>query len=284
MGYVILNGKLVQRENAKVDIEDRGFQFGDGIYEVIRVYHKKMFMLEEHIERLFASAEKISMNIPYSTAELQEKLEQLVDVNKLELGIVYLQFTRGVAPRGHAFPESDITSSFVAYTKEMKQPLLEIDQGVSAITLEDIRWLRCDIKSLNLLGNLLAKQKAKQAGCFEAIQIRGEVVTEGSSSNVSIVKNGTIYTHPANQFILNGITRQKVISLCRENHIPLKEETFTFDELLDADEVFLTGTTTEVMPIIELDGKKIGKGKPGLVTKQLQQLFQQEINRQCGSL
>lgn len=278
---VILNGQFVTREEAMVDIEDRGYQFGDGIYEVIRVYNGKLFTFDEHMRRLYDSARKLDIDISYQTAQLKQMLTDLVVRNKLQLGIVYVQFSRGVSARGHAFPIKETVPSFVAYTKEMNQPLVEIEQGVCSITTEDIRWLRCDIKSLNLLGNILAKQKAKEAGCYEAVQHRGEIVTEGSSSNVSIVKDGKIITHPANNFILNGITRQKVLQLCQENRIACIEKTFTLDELFAADEIFLTGTTTEVMPIIEMDGKQIGDGKPGEITKQLQQLFQQEIKRQC---
>lgn len=283
MGFCFLNGEIVKRKDAKVDIEDRGYQFGDGIYEVIRVYQGSMFTLKEHVERLFASAEKIRMEIPFSETELINKLEQLLELNKLQLGIVYVQFSRGVSPRGHVFPEEGTSLSFVAYTKELNQPLKEMKHGVTSITMEDIRWLRCDIKSLNLLGNILAKQQAKDAGCFETLQHRGEIVTEGSSSNVSIVKEGKVITHPVNNFILNGITRQKMIQLCSENNIPVVETTYTVEELFKADEIFLTGTTTEIMPIIAVDEKQIGNGKPGNVTKQLQKLFQQEIEKQCGA-
>lgn len=209
MEYVIVGGEIVDREIATVDIEDRGYQFGDGVYEVIRVYNGKMFTAKEHLNRLQESAEKISIQIPYQPSELEEMLKGLIEKNGLANGIIYMQFTRGTSPRNHAFPHN-VAPTFVAYTRKVDRPVSSMQEGIKAIFIEDIRWLRCDIKSLNLLGNLLAKQKAVEAGCFEAIQHRGNIVTEGSSSNVAIVKNGTVITHPANNLILNGITRQKV--------------------------------------------------------------------------
>ncbi|WP_066057473.1 D-amino-acid transaminase [Robertmurraya korlensis] len=283
MDYVIVDGEIVERALASVDIEDRGYQFGDGVYEVIRVYNGKMFTAKEHLHRLKESAEKISIQIPYGTSELEEKLNRLIEKNELTNGIVYMQFTRGASPRNHAFP-SNVTPTFVAYTRNVDRPVGSMEEGVKTIFIEDIRWLRCDIKSLNLLGNLLAKQKAVEAGCFEAIQHRGEIVTEGSSSNVSIVKNGTVITHPANNLILNGITRQKVKQVCEQNQIPFEEKEFTLEELLLADEVFLSGTTVEVTPIVEVEEKKISAGIPGAVTKKLQQLIKDEIEKECGTL
>ncbi|MBA4537721.1 D-amino-acid transaminase [Bacillus aquiflavi] len=284
MEYVILDGEILNRKEAKIDIEDRGYQFGDGVYEVIRVYNGTMFTRNEHLHRLIESAEKIGMKLPYTLEEMGQQLEELVEQNKLRLGTVYLQFTRGVSPRGHAFPSSNVPLTYVAYTRTVPRPASDMETGVKTITNEDIRWLRCDIKSLNLLGNLLAKQKAKEAGCFEAIGYRDDIVTEGSLSNISIVKNGKVITHPANHFILNGITRQQVLQLCHNNGIPFEEKTFTLHDLFQADEIFLTGTTVEVMPIVEVDGKAVGAGKPGSTTKRLQQLFKQEIINQCGGL
>ena len=159
-----------------------------------------------------------------------------------------------------------------------------METGVRTILDEDIRWLRCDIKSLNLLGNLLSKQKAAEAGCFEAILHRGETVTEGSHSNICIIKDGVIITHPANNLILNGITRQKVLELCGKAQIPFEERAFTLDELYAADEVFSSGTTVEVMPVVEIEAKPVGNGKPGDVTRILQGLFTSAIEEQCGRI
>lgn len=284
MEKVIFDGQLINRSEASVDIEDRGYQFGDGVYEVIRVYNGKMFTSKEHLQRLFESGKKIGMDIPYGLDEIKAMLEDLIQANNLTLGTVYLQVTRGVAPRNHMFPSSDVKPMFVAYTREVARPEENMMNGVKTISVEDIRWQLCDIKSLNLLGNLLAKQKAADAGCFEAIQHRNGTVTEGSLSNVSIVVDGVVKTHPANHLILNGISRQVMLKTCEKAGIPFAEKPYTLDELKNADEVFLTGTTVEVMPIIEVDGQRIGNGKPGEITKKLQELFKAEIEEQCGQL
>ena len=211
-------------------------------------------------------------------------LTELMERNQLTTGTIYLQVSRGIAPRNHAFPSSDVQQTFIANTKAVGRPVENMKTGVKTILLEDIRWLLCDIKSLNLLGNLMAKQKAVEAGCFEAIQHRGDTVTEGSSSNVSIIKDGKVITHPANNLILNGITRQKVLEVCRNHAIPVEERAFSLEELKQADEAFISGTTVEVTPIIEIDGEKVGNGSPGEVTKHIQALFNQAIEKECGSL
>ncbi|WP_400242852.1 D-amino-acid transaminase [Niallia sp. JL1B1071] len=284
MSTVLMNGEFIPREEAKVDIEDRGYQFGDGIYEVIRVYNGKMFMAKEHLERLSASSEKIGIAISYSISELTNLLEALIAKNSLSTGILYMQFTRGTSPRNHGFPTDDVTPTFVAYTKLLQRPLENLENGVSVITVEDIRWSRCDIKSLNLLGNVIAKQKAAEAGCYESIQYRELSVTEGSSSNIWIVNGEKIQTHEANQFILNGITRQKIIQLCNENGMELEEKAFSIEDLIDADEVFLSSTTSEVTPITSVNNVPVKEGKVGEVTKKLQGLFVDAIIGECGQI
>lgn len=284
MEYVIVDGQVMDRSAAKVDIEDRGYQFGDGVYEVIRVYNGKMFTGKEHLKRLVESAEKIRMTLPYSPEELESKMEELIAKNELQTGTVYMQFTRGTSPRNHVFPSNEVAPTFVAYTRNVARPEDSMEKGVRAILDEDIRWLRCDIKSLNLLGNLLSKQKAAEAGCFEAILHRGETVTEGSHSNISIIKDGVIITHPADNHILNGITRQKVLEICGKEQISFEERAYNLEELNAADEVFSSGTTVEVMPVVEIEGKPVGNGEPGTVTRKLQELFKAEIERQCGKL
>lgn len=284
MEYVIVNGEFIERSDAKIDIEDRGYQFGDGVYEVLRVYNGQIFTATEHLERFVESGKKIRMDIPYTVDEMKELLQALMTKNQLTLGTIYMQVTRGISPRNHAFPASDVRPTFVAYTKEVGRPVENMKTGVKTILNEDIRWLLCDIKSLNLLGNLMAKQKALEAGCFEAIQHRGDMVTEGSLSNISIVKNGKVITHPVDNLILNGITRQKVLEICQNNDIPFAETTYSLDELKNADEVFLSGTTVEVTPIVEIEGEKVGNGMIGPVTRKLQVLFEKEIEKECGSL
>ncbi|WP_066366882.1 D-amino-acid transaminase [Neobacillus fumarioli] len=284
MAQVIVNGNFVDRSEAKVDIEDRGYQFGDGVYEVIRVYNGKMFTLAEHLKRFAKSLDSIGVSHAYTEQQLTVMLQELIERNSLKTGIIYMQMTRGVAPRNHAYPAGDVQPTFVAYTKGMERPVENLKNGVKAILTEDIRWLRCDIKSLNLLGNIMAKQKAVLSGCYEAIQYRGQAVTEGSSSNILIVNKDVVITHPSDQRILKGITKEVILQLCRTNQITVEERVFTLDELADADEVFLTSTTGEVMPIIEIDGRKVKDGVPGSVTRKLQELFSKEIEKQCGPL
>jgi D-alanine transaminase len=284
MEFALLNGSIIERSEAKVDVEDRGYQFGDGVYEVIRIYNGKMFTATEHLKRFFKSAESIGITIPFTNLQLKEMLQELLIKNNLETGNIYMQVTRGTAPRNHLFPTENVVPTLVAYTIKGVRPLDSLKLGVKAILTEDIRWLRCDIKSLNLLGNLLAKQKASEQGCFEAIQHRGQDVTEGSSSNIFIVKDGTVITHESNHLILKGITRDVILDLCTKNNIPVQERTFTLAEIESAEEAFLSSTTAEVMPVIEIDGKKINSGIPGPLTRKLQDLFKLEIEKQCGVL
>lgn len=278
MNHVLINGEIVNREHAMIDIEDRGYQFGDGIYEVIRVYNGKLYDLAGHLTRLERSAAEIRMSLPFTTQDFAQQLTQLVTDNKVDDGIIYTQVTRGVAPRYHGFPASDVRTAYVAYTKPMPRPETLLKEGIKTVLIEDIRWLRCDIKSLNLLGNVLAKQQANDVEAFEALQHRGDTVTEGSSSNVFIVQDGILYTHPANHLILNGLTRKTVIKLCTELQLPVREKAFTVQQLLEADEVFITSTTSEVMPVIQVNEQKIGAGIPGPLTVKLQQAFVKEFN------
>lgn len=281
MGKVFLNGRFIDRTQAKVDIEDRGNVFGDGIYEVIRVYNGQLFALEEHLRRLMKSGENIRLNIPYDVEQIKAIIKQLISENNLDLGIVYIQVTRGATSRQHPFPGAEVPATFFAYSKPLKRPINQLENGIKAKTEEDIRWLKCDIKSLNLLGNVLAKQHAVSQGCFEAIFVRDGFVTEGSSSNIYIVKNGVVKTHPANNLILNGVTRLVVLKQCKKMNIAVVESPFTAVELIDADEAFLTSTTSEVIPIVEVDGQKIGKGLVGSITTKLQQFYENEIEEQC---
>lgn len=268
MEKILFNEDIINREIA-VDIEDRGYQFGDGIYEVIGVYHSKPFLMDEHLRRLQRSAQEINIALPFNLEDLKEKLSRLQEINHIKEGLIYLQISRGVAPRTHEWPTEPVVPVVVAYTKTLGDLSSLQDNGNSAILEEDIRWLRCDIKTLNLLPNTMAKQKAVEYNAVEAILHRGDTVTEASSANVFIAKDNVLYTHPANNYILNGITRQKVIELCKEVSFPIHEESFTVDELLHADEVFITATKLDVVPITQVHKQVIGKGSPGPITKQL---------------
>ncbi|MEL4027225.1 D-amino-acid transaminase [Caldifermentibacillus hisashii] len=283
MGKVIFNGHIVDREKAIIHIEDRGFQFGDGVYEVIRIYNGKPFTLKEHIDRLYASAQKIYMEIPYSKQEITDLIINLLEQENASTCNLYLQISRGVVPRNHVIPET-ASPTLIGYLMPGTRPVDLMKTGGKAVITEDLRWHYCDIKSISLLGAVLAKKKATDAGCLEAILHRDGIITEGSSTNIWMVQNGKLFTHPANQFILNGITRQKVISLLDFNQLPYEETGFTVEQLQNADELFLTSTTMEIIPIVEVDGVKIGNGTPGDVTRKLQTLFEREIEHECGHL
>ncbi|WP_085523796.1 D-amino-acid transaminase [Tuberibacillus sp. Marseille-P3662] len=274
---ILLNKTFKNREAEHVDIEDRGYQFGDGVYEVIRVYEGRLYAMEEHMERLDRSCREIQMSLPYSLEEITNNIKALVTKNELSTGIVYLQITRGAAPRVHQFPDH-AQSILTAYTKPMDRPHQLLASGIDVVTLEDIRWLRCDIKSLNLLGNVMAKQEAKTKQCQEAVFIRDGQVTEGSSSNVFVVKDNQVITHPATNLILNGITRVKVLEWLKDKGIEVIESAPTPEQLTTADEMFITSTTMEVMPVISLDGTTIGSGQPGPITQSLQQAIVEDFD------
>jgi len=283
MTTMLWNDRLVKKEEIKLSIEDRGYQFGDGVYEVIKVYNGSMFTVTEHIDRFYESAEKINIVIPYTKDVLHKMVYDLIEANEIVNGYVYFQITRGSSPRAHAFPQPTTEPVFIAYTMKGERSIENYEKGVKAKFVEDIRWLRCDIKSLNLLGNVLAKEAAQQAGCYEAIQHRGEIVTEGSSSNMYGIKDGVLYTHPTNNLILHGITRRVIMSLCEEIGLSVIEEAFTTEQAIDMDEFFMSSTSSEITPIIQIDDSIIGNGKPGEWTRKLQAAFDARV-QQLGSL
>lgn len=276
MGYSLWNDRIVTEEEVLVNQEDRGYQFGDGVYEVVKVYNGEFFTAKEHVDRFYESAEKIRITIPFTKDKLHMLLHELVEKNNLETGHIYFQITRGACSRNHVFPGDDVQPIFTATVKTNPRPVKNFENGVKAIVLDDIRWLRCDIKSLNLLGAVLAKQEAHEKGAYEAILHRDGTVTEGSSSNIIGIKDGTLYTHPANNLILNGITRQVVLKCAAEIGLPVSETPFTVEELMEMDELIVTSTTSEITPIIEVDGKAIGNGV-GEWTRKLQAAFVEKI-------
>lgn len=273
---ILFNERFTERDDAIVDIEDRGYQFGDGVYEFVRVYDGICFEMAAHMQRLKLSSLKIELSLPYPLEDITRNLKQLVEKNGLLNGYIYVQITRGVSQRAHHFP-GNTSSVLVAYTQNGDRPVETNTNGIHAILTEDIRWKRCDIKSLNLLPNVLAKQQAKKNGCDEAIMHRGATVSEGSSSNVYMVDRNVIYTHPINNLILNGITRIGVLQMARENGLRVVEEAFTVNELLEAEEVFITSTASEICPVVQVDQTLIGSGQPGQVTRTLQQAFEHRI-------
>jgi len=268
MDKILFNNHMVDRE-ILIDIEDRGYQFGDGIYEVVGVYNKKLFLTDEHLDRLERSANELGIELPFTKEVMKSSLIKLTETNNVIEGLVYLQVSRGVAPRTHELPVDEVSPVVVAYTKHLGDFTDLQNAGSTAILEEDIRWLRCDIKSLNLLPNTMAKQKAVENNAIEAILHRGETVTEASSSNVFIVKSGELYTHPANNLILNGITRQQVIKLCEKLNLKVNEKTYTVENLLEADEAFITATKLDVVGITKVNDMVIGDGEVGEITLKL---------------
>lgn len=274
---VLSQNRFTHQDKLTYPFEERGLQFGDGIYEVIRIYDGSYYLFTEHVNRLFRSAEAIKLQLPFSKEELKDLLQDLLSQNNMEKdGIVYLQATRGSAPRNHIFPNDDVPANAYAYVKDLPRNLTNLDNGVSAIIKEDIRWKHCYIKSLNLLPNVLAKQEAKENNCYEAILHEEGTVTECSSSNVYLVKNGRIYTHPATKRILHGCVRMAVERFAESLQIPFEEEAFKLADILDADEMFLSSSTSEVLPIVTVDGSPIADGKPGAFTKKLQEAYRED--------
>lgn len=278
MTKVLINEHLVDEKDASVPYNDRGYVFGDGIYEYIRTYNNNIFTAKPHFERLLRSAKEIGLELKYNVEEHTELIQELLAANGVVNGGVYIQVTRGAAPRDHAFPTPSVEANVMAFTKTYDRPYKLLEEGINAITTEDIRWLRCDIKSLNLLGNVLAKERAVKYNAQEAIQHRGDIVTEGSSSNVYAIKAGEIYTHPVNNYILNGITRMVIKDIAQEKGIPFNEGTFTVDFLRNADEIIVSSTSIEVMPVVKLDGEQVGDGEVGPITKSLQEGFNRYID------
>ncbi|MYL45885.1 D-amino-acid transaminase [Virgibacillus halodenitrificans] len=282
MNKILFNNQITTRERF-IDIEDRGYQFGDGIYEVIGVYDGKPLLLEEHLLRLKRSAKEVHLQLPEKIEKIKGNLEKLVQVNELVEGIIYLQISRGTAARWHEFPSPEVSPVMVAYTRAEQRMSNVEDEGAIATLTEDIRWLRCDIKTLNLLPNVLAKQKAVEQNAIEAILHRGETVTEASASNVFMVRNEEVYTHPANNFILNGITRQQVLQLCNKLGIPVNEKPFNIKEMLQAEEVFITATKLDIVPILKVDQHTIASGNPGNITKKILREFRKLYQKQVKS-
>ncbi len=277
-----IDGIYSDLSEAKVSIEDRGYLLGDGVYEVIRVYNGQPFYLDAHLQRLHRSAEAIRINLPLSIEQVKKTVLELVEKSSCSEGYIYMQLTRGSASRDHLFP-ADTAPSLVMYVRELK-PIPEIDavKPQMAITLPDERWLNCYIKSTNLLPNLLARQKAAEAGAVEALLYRqGGIVTEGTRSNVFAVVDGKVRTHPATNLILAGITRGIVIDIIQELSIPFLEKPFNLQELETAEEVWVTSTTMEVNPIKAVDNKLLKSPAPGPVCKQLMEAFRNKIAANC---
>lgn len=279
---VYVNGSYVPENEGKVSIFDRGFLFADGIYEVTAVINGKLVDYEPHAERLERSLNEISMAWPCSKTELRQMHEELIKRNKLDEGIIYIQVTRGSADRDFKFPK-EAKSTLIGFTQVQK--LLEnpnAPAGVKVVTIPDIRWARRDIKSVMLLAPVLGKQRAYEQGAFEGWMVEDGKVTEGTSSNAYIVKDGKVITRPLSNSILAGCTRRSLFRMAKEEGVVIEERLFTPEEAYAADEAFLTSASNFVLPIVEIDGKRVGGGQPGPVVRKLREIYLDEARRQAG--
>lgn len=268
---VYLNGDYLPLSDAKVSVLDRGFLFGDGIYEVIPAYAGKLFRLEDHIVRLNNSLREIRIDLVKTVDEWLSIFQPLLDSSKDEY--IYLQITRGYAPkRDHGFPESVVPTIF-AMCSEIK-PFAGRVTGVKAVTLEDTRWQKCHVKATALLAHLLLRQEALDQDCAEAILVRNGYVTEGAASNLFAVIDDELITPPNSHEILPGITRDVILELAKANQIPCREEVIAVEALQNASEIWVTSSTREIVPVVELDGRMVGEGGPGPVFAKMDQLFQ----------
>ena len=267
--YVYLNNKYVNYKDAKIHIEDRGFQFSDSVYEVIKVINAKLLDIEFHLSRLKYSTSELSFNFKVNKASLKKIFLNLVKKNQLKNGIIYLQITRGIQPREHAY-KKNLKPNIIIYTTNKKFNLPNKNyKGYKAITYPDIRWGRPDIKTTSLLANILAATEASKQGAYETILVKGKKVTEAAHSNVWIVKGKKIITHPANKEILKGVTRTVLKKIINSLNLKFIEREFSIKELLKAEEVFITSSGSLVTPITQVDKIKINKGKIGVITKSL---------------
>ncbi|MBI1966231.1 MAG: D-amino acid aminotransferase [Betaproteobacteria bacterium] len=272
---VYLNGEFMPLENARVPVLDRGFIFGDGVYEVIPVYSRRPFRLPEHCRRLQRSLDAVRIANPMTDAEWARLVGELVARNADEDQYIYLQVTRGVAKRDHAFPRDAKPTVFVM-SSPLATPARElVENGVPCVTAVDFRWLKCDVKSVSLLGNCLLRQAAADAGAAETVLFRDGWLTEASASNVFVVKGGRLLAPPKNHLMLPGITYDVVLELAAAKNIPAEVREIAEREVRDADELWLTSSTREVLAITTLDGRPVGGGRPGAVFKTVYQAYQE---------
>jgi D-alanine transaminase len=270
---VFLNNQFIPKDKASISINDRGFHFADGVYEVIKYYKSKPFRFNEHVKRLKRSLREIRI-VDAEISNLENVCSGLIDMNQLNdcYAGIYIQVTRGSHPRNHSFPENIkptvCIDSFRLSTR--KEQLID---GIKVITRPDIRWLRCDIKSVSLLANVLMMQEAVESGAGECLLVRNGVITEGTRSNALGVKDEKIFTHPDSVYVLPGITKGAVKDICSENNIEFIEKSFTEDEVASLDELMVAGTGNEIMPVIQVNDVMIGDGCPGPVTRAIQKFF-----------
>jgi D-alanine transaminase len=280
MSTVYLNGEYLPSSEARISVNDRGFLFSDGVYEVTPAYGGRLFRLNRHLARLRRGLREL--RISFDPEVLEEVHGRLLADNGLddrEFAYVYVQVTRGVAQRAHPFPVPDVPATVYAFAHEHKRPARSVwEDGFAAVTVPDRRWARVDLKTIGLLPNVLAQQAAAEAGATDALLVKDGIAIEGAHSNFFAVLGGTLVTHPTSNVILPGITREYVLELARYLEIPVEERPIQLEEMLDADEAFFTGTTTEVRPTVEIDGRPVGTGSPGSVTKLLYEAFLEGVS------
>ena len=268
-----VNGVFMPLSEARVSVEDRGFQFGDGVYELLRVYAGVPYRPAEHLARLNRSAAALGIPLPYTQERWAALVSEAVARSGYPAAKVYIQVTRGVSPRDHVV-SSPLAPTVALTVRALVPPDAALYAvGASVVTVPDLRWARCDIKSVCLLANVLAKQQARDAGAFEALFVRDGCVLEGATSNVMVVQGGAIVTPPEGPWLLSGVTRQVTLALARAAGVPVKEQGVREADLDVSDEVFLTGTTIEVLPVGRVNGRRIGTGAPGYVTQLLMSRF-----------
>ena len=265
---------MLPLEQATVSVLDRGFIFGDGVYELVPVYSRVPFRLEEHLARLERSLGAAKIRNPYSRAQWRSHIYEVIDAQAFEDQGVYFQVTRGVAKRDHAFPKNVEPTVFMMSNPLVNPPQAQVEQGSAAVTAVDNRWHRCDIKSISLIGNCLLRQLSAEAGAAETILFRDGKLTEASASNVFIVKRGVIQSPPKSNLILPGITYDVVVELAHANGVPIEFRDIAEAEVRAADEVWVTSSSKEILAIVELDGKRVGDGRPGSVFRRMYQLYQ----------
>jgi D-alanine transaminase len=272
---VFLNGRFLPMEEAKVPVLDRGFIFGDGVYELVPVYSRVPFRLDEHLGRLERSLAEAKIRNPHSREQWRDIMYRVVDAQPFEDQGVYFQVTRGVAKRDHSFPKGTEPTVFMMANPLVTPPRELVEKGAAALSAQDNRWLRCDIKSISLIGNCLLRQVSAEAGAAETILFRDGKLTEASASNVFVVKRGAILTPPKSHLILPGITYDVVVELAQANGLPLEFREVEEKEVRTADELWLTSSSKEVLAVVSLDGAKVGDGRPGPVFARMYPLYQE---------
>ncbi len=270
---VYFNDKYIPHDEVKISPFDRAFLFADGVYEALRTYNGKLFRLDDHLERLKFSLQELEISFK-DFDQIENIFKKLAEINNIKTDYsVYLQLSRGISfPRTHNY-EGNLTPNLFAFAKPIKDNSKEKTNGVKVILEKDLRWLRCDIKSTSLLPSIMVNQNAIRNNAFEAILFRDDFITEGSHTNFFAVKNNAVFTAPLSNYILSGVTRKVVLELCRKNKIDFSEEYIKVNDIKTFDEFFITGTTTEITPVIQIDDWIVGNGMPGNVTLKIQELF-----------